>query len=396
MRLATLRRSRHQPALPGLHGPARVERRAPALARRARPGDIAVLEHLDLDGSSARLLIDAGVAAVVNAAPSISGRYPNLGPQLLVQAGIPVLDRVGPEVIRMLDDGERVRLDGDALYKGEGLVCRGDLLTVASVALAMEAARAGLGAQLQAFAHATTEHLRRERDLLLDGSGAPSVQTAIEGRAVVVVTSGKGAERDLRDLRSWLRATEPVLVGVDEGADALLAAGLRPHLVVGDPRLMSDDVLECGAEVVVRAERDGTAHGLHRAEQAGLEPTIFALSGSSEDAALLLVDAHEPALIVGVGWHPTLAALVDSGRADMPSAFLTRLRLGDRFLDASAVSAVYRRPARTWPLWLLALLLLAGVVATVVLAPDSSPVGENRDKVVERVQDVVHDVTGRS
>ena len=396
MRLATLRRSRHQPALPGLHGPARVERRAPALARRARPGDIAVLEHLDLDGSSARLLIDAGVAAVVNAAPSISGRYPNLGPQLLVQAGIPVLDRVGPEVIRMLDDGDRVRLDGDALYKGEGLVCRGDLLTVASVALAMEAARAGLGAQLQAFAHATTEHLRRERDLLLDGSGAPSVQTAIEGRAVVVVTSGKGAERDLRDLRSWLRATEPVLVGVDEGADALLAAGLRPHLVVGDPRLMSDDVLECGAEVVVRAERDGTAHGLHRAEQAGLEPTIFALSGSSEDAALLLVDAHEPALIVGVGWHPTLAALVDSGRADMPSAFLTRLRLGDRFLDASAVSAVYRRPARTWPLWLLALLLLAGVVATVVLAPDSSPVGENRDKVVERVQDVVHDVTGRS
>ncbi len=395
MRLATLRRSRHQPALPGLHGPARVERRAPVLARRARPGDIAVLEHLDLDGSSARLLIDAGVAAVVNAAPSISGRYPNLGPQLLVQAGIPVLDRVGPEVIRILDDGDRLRLDGDALYRGEDLVCRGDLLTVASVALAMEAARAGLGAQLQAFAHATTEHLRRERDLLLDGSGAPSVQTAIEGRAVVVVTRGKGSERDLRDLRAWLRATEPVLVGVDEGADALLAAGLRPHLVVGDPRLMSDDVLECGAEVVVRAERDGTAHGLHRAEQAGLEPTIFALSGSSEDAALLLVDAHQPALIVGVGWHPTLAALVDSGRSDMPSAFLTRLRLGDRFMDASAVSAVYRRPARTWPLWLLALLLLAGVVATVVLAPDSSPVGENRDKVVERVQDVVHDVTGR-
>jgi uncharacterized membrane-anchored protein len=259
----------------------------------------------------------------------------------------------------------------------------------------MEAARAGLGAQLQAFAHATTEHLRRERDLLLDGTGAPGVETPIEGRAVVVVTRGKGSESDLRALRPWLRATEPVLVGVDEGADALLAAGLRPHLVVGDPRLMSDDVLESGAEVVVRADRDGTAHGLHRAEQAGLEPTVFALSGSSEDAALLLVDSHQPALIVGVGWHPTLAALVDSGRADMPSAFLTRLRLGNRFIDASAVSAVYRRPARTWPLWLLALLLLAAVAATVMLAPDSSPVGEKRDQVVEQVQDAVHDVTGR-
>ena len=129
MRLATLRRSRSEPPLPGLHGPARVERRAAALARRARPGDIAVLEHLDLDGTSARMLLDAGVAAVVNAAPSISGRYPNLGPQLLVQAGIPVLDQVGPEVIRLLDDGDRLRLDGDALYRGDELVCRGDLLT---------------------------------------------------------------------------------------------------------------------------------------------------------------------------------------------------------------------------------------------------------------------------
>ena len=150
-----------------------------------------------------------------------------------------------------------------------------------------------------------------------------------------------------------------MLVGVDEGADALLAAGLRPHLIVGDPRLMSEDVLECGAELVVRADRDGTCPGLDRAEQAGARagrssPT----SGSSEDAALLLVDAHDPALVVGVGWHPTLAALVDSGRADMPSAFLTRLRLGDRFVDASAVAALHRRPARTWPLWLLLLLLL--------------------------------------
>lgn len=389
MRLATLRRSRSEPPLPGLHGPARVERRAPALARRARPGDIAVLEHLDLDGSSARMLLDAGVAAVVNAAPCFSGRYPNLGPLLLVQAGVPVLDKVGPEVIRLLDDGDKLRLDGDALYLGDQLVCRGERLTAESVALAMAAARAGLGAQLEAFAHATTEHLRRERDLLLDGTGAPAVATPLEGRAVVVVTPAKGSERDLRELRPWLRRTEPVLVGVDEGADALLAAGLRPHLLVGDPRLMSDQVLESGAELVVRAERDGTAHGLHRAEQAGLEPTIFPLSGSSEDAALLLVDAAEPALVVGVGWHPTLAALVDSGRSDMPSAFLTKLRLGDRFVDASAVSAVYQRPARSWPLWLFALLLLAALAATVALAPDATPVADLRQSLVDQVTAVL-------
>jgi uncharacterized membrane-anchored protein len=148
-------------------------------------------------------------------------------------------------------------------------------------------------------------------------------------------------------------------------------------------------VLECGAELVVRAERDGTAHGLHRAEQAGLEPTLFPVSGSSEDAALLLVDAHEPALVVGVGWHPTLAALVDSGRPDMPSAFLTRLRLGDRYVDAAAVAAVYRRPARTWPLWLLAFVLLAALAVAVVLAPDATPVGDLRQSVVDAVNRLV-------
>jgi uncharacterized membrane-anchored protein len=390
MRLATLRRSRHEPPLPGLHGTARVQRRADAAARRARPGDVVVLEHLDLDGTSAQLLVDARVGAVVNAAPSISGRYPNLGPQVLVAAGIPVLDRVGAEVMARLDDGEKVRLDGDTLYRGEELVCRGHLLTDASVAEAMELARAGLGSQLAAFAHATTEHLRRERDLLLDGSGAPAVRTPLEQRLVVVVASARGADRELADLRPWLKDRRAVLVGVDEGADALLAASLRPHLVVGDPRRMSEDVLDCGAEMVVRAELDGNAPGLHRAEQAGLEPVVFTTGGSDEDAALLLVEAHDPALVVGVGWHPTLAALVDSQRPDMPSAFLTRLRLGDRYVDASAVTTLHRRPARTWPLWLLCVVLLGALAAVVVVAPASTPVGDWRQQVVDRVDGVLN------
>jgi len=395
MRLATLRRSRHEPPLPGLHGTVRLQRRADAAARRARPGDVVVLEHLDLDGASASLLVDARVGAVVNAAPSISGRYPNLGPQLLVAAGIPVLDRVGAEVMARLDDGEKVRLDGDTLYRGEEPVCRGDLLTEASVAQAMEAARAGLGTQLAAFAHATTEHLRRERDLLLDGTGAPGLQTPLEQRLVVVVTSARGVERELAALRPWLRDRKAVLVGVDEGADALLAASLRPHLVVGDPRRMSEDVLDCGAELVVRADLDGTAPGLHRAEQAGLEPVLFTTGGSDEDAALLLVEAHDPALVVGVGWHPTLAALVDSQRHDMPSAFLTRLRLGDRFVDASAVTALYRRPARSWPLWLFCLLLLAAVSAVVAVAPTGTPVGDWRQQVSHDVRTQYDRVLGR-
>jgi uncharacterized membrane-anchored protein len=389
MRLATLRRHRHQPDLPGLHGTVRVARLAGALARRARPGDIAVIDHLDLDGPTAQLLVEARVAAVVNASPSISGRYPNLGPQVLVEAGIPLLDDVGAELLARVDDGEKVRLDGATLYRGEEVLGHGTLLTPQSVGLAMEAARAGLGAQLEAFAHATIEHLRRERDVLLDGSGVPGVRTPLEHRRVVVVTRARGVEHEIRRLRPWIKAHEPVLVGVDEGADALLAAGLRPHLVVGDPRLLSDDVLDCGAELVVRADRDGSAPGLHRAEQAGLEPVVFVTSGSDEDAALVLVEAHEPALVVGVGWHPTLAALVDSARPDMPTAFVTRLRLGDRFVDASAVSLLHQRPARTWPLWLLCLVLLGALVAAVVLAPDATLVAQYRQDVVDAVNELL-------
>jgi uncharacterized membrane-anchored protein len=385
MRLATLLRSRTEPPLPGVHGTARVDARVKDLVRRARPGDIAVIDRLDLDAAGARLLLAAGVGAVVNAAPSSSGRYPNLGPQVLVDAGVPVLDRVGPEVLRLVGDGERLRLDGDTVYRGETVVARGDRLTQESVQLSMERARAGLAVQLEAFAANTVEHLRQERDLLLDGDGVPDVATGMAGRPVVVVSLGPSWKDDLERLRPWIRHAEPVLVGVDEGADALLAMGLRPHVAVGNPDLMGEDVLTCGAEVVVRADRDGGANGLHRAEQHGARTAVFSLSGSSEDAALLLAHAHDAALIVGVGSHTALAELVDRGRADMAGTFLTRLKVGHRLVGASTVAHVYRPPAPAWPLWLLAVLLLGAIVGTAIVAGDATPVGEWRQAVLDWV-----------
>jgi uncharacterized membrane-anchored protein len=389
MRLATLLRSRTEPPLPGVHGAARVDRSVKDLARRARPGDIAVIEQLDLDASSARLLVAARVAAVVNAVPSCSGRYPNLGPQVLVEAGVAVLDRVGPEVMRLLAEGDRLRLDGDTLHRGETAVARGDRLTPESVELAMERARAGLAVQLEAFAGNTVEHLRRERDLLLDGDGVPEVATPMAGRPVVVVSLGPGWQDDLGRLRRWIRDADPVLVGVDEGAEALLSVGLRPDLVVGNPDLVTEDVLTCGAEVVVRCDRDGGPNGFQRAEQLGARTVAFPMTGSSEDAALLLVHAQDPALIVGVGSHAALAEFVDRGRADMAGTFLTRLKVGTRLVDASTVAHVYRRPAPAWPLWLLVVLLLAAVVGTAVLAGDATPVGEWRQAAADWVTGLV-------
>lgn len=393
MRLATLRRSRPEPPLPGVHGTARVDTQVKDLVRRARPGDVAVISHLDLDAASARLLVAAGVGAVVNAAPSISGRYPNLGPQVLVEAGVPVLDRVGPEALRVVGDGDGVRLDGDTLYRGDDPVVRGDRLSSESVFLAMERAKTGLGIQLQAFAGNTVEHLRVERDLLLDGEGVPEVETALAGRPVVVVSVGHGWREELDQLRPWIKTAQPVLVGVDEGADALVSVGLRPDLVVGNPDLVTEGVLTCGAEVVVRADRDGRAPGRQRAEQHGARTVVFPMTGSSEDAALLLADAHDAALIVGVGSHHALAEFVDRGRADMAGTFLTRLKVGTRLVDAAAVATVYRKPAPVWPVRLLALLLLLGIVATVVLSGDATPVGEWRGQLVDAVTGLVGSVT---
>ena len=383
MRLATLRRSRHDAPLPGVHGVARVGQDIAALARRTRPGDIAVVEHLDLDAASARLLVGAGVGAVVNAAPSTSGRYPNLGPRVLVGAGVPVLDRIGPEIMRVVGDGDRLRLDGDTLFRGNEVVGRGDRLSTESVFLTTERAKTGFGLQLEAFAANTVEHLRQERDLLLDGEGVPEVATALAGRPVVVVCGGPGWEDDLARLRPWMRTARPVLVGVDDGADALLSVGLRPDMVIGNPDLVTEGALLCGAEVVVHADREGRTPGLARADQLGVPAVVFPVRGSSEDAALLLVDSHDASLIVGVGTHAALAEFVDRGRADMAGTFLTRLKVGTRLVDATSVATVYRRPASTWPLWALVLLLLAGAIAVAVLAGDATPVGQWRESLVD-------------
>ena len=392
MRLATLRRARTEPPLPGVHGPARVDAAAARLAGRARPGDIAVIEHLDLDAGTARLLVASGVGAVVNAAPSISGRYPNLGPQVLVEAGVPVLDRVGAEVMRLVGDGDRLRLDGETLYKGDRPVATGRVLDGVAVHRQMEQARAGLTHQLEALANNTVEHVRRERDLLLDGEGFPALETEIAGRPVLVVSTGPGCREDLKLLRYWVRDVHPVLVGVDEGADALLDAGLRPHLVVGNPEKVVEQALVGGPEVVVRVDRGtmaevpGQAPGLDRADALGARTVTFPVTGSAEDAALLLVHANRPSMIVGVGTSVVLADFVDRSRADMAGTFLTRLTVADRLVDPGTVAALHRRSARTWPLWLLLVVLVAGIVATAVLAGDDSVVGQWRASAVDTVE----------
>ena len=364
-----LRRGRTSDRLPGVVGPARLDRRTQHLARRVQPGEIAVVEHVDLDRASADALVARGVAAVVNAAPSTSGRYPNLGPEVLLAAGIPLLDRVGPEVFRDVREGELVRLDGDCLHVGERVVARGVLQDEQSVAAAMVEARARLSTQLAAFAADAMEHLLTERDLLLDGVGFPDLRTDLEGRCAVVVVRGHDHRADLRALLPYVREHRPVLIGVDGGADALREAGLTPDLVVGDMASVSDEVLRCGAEVVVHAHADGRAPGLSRVQDLGVPAVVFPAAGTSEDMALLLADEGGAQLIVAVGTSATLADLLDQGRQGMASTVLTRLRVGSKLVDAKSVSRLHRSRISLWSLLALVLATLLTMAVALSVSP---------------------------
>jgi uncharacterized membrane-anchored protein len=361
MRIGTLRRGRTQEAGLGVAGPARLDRRTKNLTKRLRPGDIAVIDHVDIDRVSADALVGCKVLAVVNAAPSISGRYPNLGPEILLAAGIPLLDDVGREVFTRLKEGTPVRLDGAKLLDEEGTVlAEGVAQDDASVAAAMAEAKAGLSVQLEAFAANTMEYMKRERALLLDGVGVPDVETQIDGRHVLVVVRGYDYKEDLAALRPYIRDYRPVLIGVDGGADALVEAGYSPDMIVGDMDSVSDDVLRSGAEVVVHAYADGHAPGLARVQDLGVEAITFPASATSEDIAMLLADEKGARLIVAVGTHATLVEFLDKGRGGMASTFLTRLRLGGKLVDAKGVSRLYRSRISTTA---LVVLVLAAFIA---------------------------------
>ncbi|WP_281690196.1 putative cytokinetic ring protein SteA [Pseudonocardia thermophila] len=372
MKLAGLM-SRSRPELPGLVGIARVDRRTENLLRRLKPGDIAVIDQVDLDRATADALVAAQVKAVVNAAPSISGRYPNLGPSILVDAGITLVDRVGPEVMITIKDGSRIRIDGGEIFAGELKLAEGTAQDADSVADALVEAKAGLSHQLEAFAANTTEFMQRERQLLLDGDGVPEVEVELANRQVLVVAAGYDHTKDLAALRSYIREYRPVLVGVGAGADALLEAGHTPDLVVANPEDVSDRALTCGADIVVPAEPDGHAPGLARVQDLGVGAVTFPSSANQEDLALLLAAHHDAALVVTVGMSATMAEFLDRGRSGSnASTFLTRLQLGAALVDGRVIAMLYRSRISAG----MILLLVAAGAAAVLGALVATNIGD--------------------
>jgi uncharacterized membrane-anchored protein len=367
MRLPTLRRARS--AEPGtVAGTARLDRRTKRLVGRLRPGEIAIIDHVDLDRVAADSLVAVGVAAVLNAKPSVSGRYPNLGPEVLVQAGIPLIDDLGEAIFQQVREGNLVRVEDNTVFVEGEPVAHGVRQDAESVSKAMADAREGLSVQLEAFAANTMEYLKQERDLLLDGVGVPDVETRIAGRHCLIVVRGYDYKADLDVLRPYIREFKPVLIGVDGGADALVEAGYTPDMIIGDMDSVTDDVLRCGAEVIVHAYPDGRAPGLARVEQLGVPSVTFPAAATSEDLAMLLADERGASLIVAVGTHATLVEFLDKGRGGMASTFLTRLKVGGKLVDAKGVSRLYRQSISGSSLLLLVLSAIAAMASAVAVS----------------------------
>ena len=389
MKMATLRRSRAD-SRAGVSGVAKLDRRTKRLVGRLSPGDVAIIDHPDLDRVAADALVEAKVSAVVNAQPSITGRYPNLGPEVLTRNGIVLVDNVGAGVFSAVKEGTRVHVEGDTVFVGDTAVATGMEQTTESVAELMEEAKAGLSTQLEAFATNTMEYMRRERALLLDGVGVPEIKTEIKGRHVLVVVRGYDYMEDLRALRHYIREFRPVLIGVDGGADALKKAGHKPHIIIGDMDSVSDDLLRGGAEVIVHAYPSGEAPGLARVQDLGVQAVTFPAAGTSEDIAMLLADDKGASLIVAVGTHATLYEFLDKSRGGMASTFLTRLRLGGKLIDAKGVNRLYQSRISTFALLLLVLAAAIAIGATLAVSTAGQTyidiLGERLDRIMHWVQ----------
>ncbi|MFG3340616.1 putative cytokinetic ring protein SteA [Glycomyces sp. NPDC048151] len=353
-----------------LVGTARLDRRTKRLCGRLEPGDIAIIDHVDLDRVAADTLVGTGVPVVVNASKSISGRYPNLGPEVLVKAGIALIDGVGDEIFDRVREGKSVSVDLEAgqIFSGGDLIAEGAVQTEETVSADMEAAKEGLSIQLEAFAANTMEYLKRERDLLLDGVGVPDVKTSFNGRHALIVIRGYNYKEDIDVLRPYIREFKPVLVGVDGGADALLEAGYTPDMIVGDMDSVSDDALRCGAEIVVHAYADGRAPGMERMDKLGVPAIPFPAAATSEDIAMLMADEKGAELICAVGTHVTMVEFLDKGRGGMASTFLTRLRVGGKLVDAKGVSRLYRQDMSISALLLLIVSGLAAMATAVAIS----------------------------
>ena len=359
-----------------MRGTARLGRRTKHLVKRLRPGDVAVIDHRNIDRIAAEELIATGARAVLNASESTDGRYPNAGPLMLARAGIVLVDFPDSDPFEALEDGDSVTVfDGTVSVAGK-VVLRGRELGAEELSRRFDEQRERVDEALAEFAENTVAHVRMETDLLTDRVEFPQTRTSFRDRQVLIVVRGERHRRDLKALRAYIRDVRPVIVAVDGGADGVLEEGLKPDLILGDMDSAGDEALRCGAEIIVHAYPDGRAPGRERLVEMGIDHTIVPAAGTSEDVAMLMAYEKGADLIVSVGAHFNLIEFLDRKRGGMSSTFLTRLRIGEKLVDAKGVSRLYNPGTGFGPaaLFIAAFAILLAII--VIASPALSDLTE--------------------
>jgi len=352
-----------------ISGIAQKGRKTKDLVKRLKPEDVAIIAHTNIDRVSAEGLVSTGVRVVVNAYESISGRYPNVGPQILIKAGIVLLDAVGEEIFDALQDGDAITVDNAIVYANGAMVAQGILLDAEEVALRLAQAELHMEGEMELFVKNTAAYLERQSVSIIYDPWVPQIKTPIRGKQVLVVARGYDYQDDIRTLRPYIREVKPVLIAVDGGADALIESGFKPNIIVGDMDSVTDKALRCGAEIIAHAYEDGTCPSKERLDALGIEAKVWPLSAMSEDLGLLLAWEKKADIIVALGTHSNLVEYLDKGRSGMASSLLVRLKVGTKLVDAKGVSKLYRSSPPGWQIVAVVIAALF-VIATVIALSD--------------------------
>jgi uncharacterized membrane-anchored protein len=335
------------------------------LLRQLPAGSIAIIDHADIDRISAEGLVATAPKAVINAAKSISGRYPNVGPGIINAAGILLIDDCGDDVFTNIEDGAEICIKGAKIFCNSKLVATGTLLTGKLIADYLKHAERAMDKMMADFVKNTVEHLNADAVALIFDPVVPEIKTNMHGRQALVVVRGYDYKADLKMLNPYIHDMRPILIAVDGGADALIEMGLKPDIIIGDMDSITDDALLCGAEIIPHAYTDGTCPSLPRLQGLGIQAEPWPLSATSEDLALLLAWEKKAELIVALGTHSNLVEYLDKGRSGMASSFLVRLKVGTKLVDAKGVSKLYRAAPPAWQV-LVVLLATLFVVASII------------------------------
>lgn len=345
------------------------DRKTKKLAKRISAGEIALINHIDIDEVAAKSLVEAKIKLVINAAESISGRYPNMGPTILTSNNILIVDNVGMKVFDILNEDEMIIVEDGRIIRDGEEIGSGQLLNEQVVKEKIKRAYENIGVELDRFIDNTIEYAKKEKGMILGELEIPKMKTKYSGKHVLVVVRGHNYKDDLEAMISYIEEMKPVLVGVDGGADALLEFGYSPDVIVGDMDSVSDEALKAANEIVVHAYTDGRAPGLARVESLGLEAVVFSAPGTSEDIAMLAAYEYDAELIVALGTHSNMIDFLEKGRKGMASTFLVRLKIGSKLIDARGVSILYKSRLKIKYIVALIMTAIFPVLIVISLSP---------------------------